>query len=477
MSSADPSRAVPSSSHPAVSATRQIARGWRWYHFYFLLALFDLVAISASLLLYHSTVVSYESALDEFTRIDQEQRWIARLRSGVIHLNAPGNNVFETRNPSRERSRFEERRRHIEHLLGDEPAGQIDLYAFRSQVDGMIAEERIIFDIFDKLIAGNLPARDEQQALDRAAASMAAMDRFQADAIASLLRSEQDLLDNQQHLLNSHGRDLASSNKAEKALFGIVVLILIGVFWYGRKLQRTHDQMLAEQQRSVEQRYQRLAAVGEVCASVAHGIRNPLAAISSSAQLASKFGTLDASTQLRLEDILRESARLNQRITRLLDFSRPPAQSFDDFDLVPAVQQALGAVQAALEEKMIRVSTDFEERRLRVFGDREILTHSIVELLSNAMEHVPAGGNISVVCRRDSAQPGLARISVIDDGPGIKACIHECVFDLFFTTKAEGHGIGLASVRKAVEMHGGSVRVVPSERRGAHVELSLPFLS
>ena len=478
MNEADPSRAAHPPPNAAVSATRRIARGWRWYHFYFILALFDLLVISASLFLYHRTVSSYEGALGEFSKIDAKQRWIARLRSGVIHLNAPGNDVFESRNPSRERGRFEQRRKHIEHLLRDEETMRIDLQAFRGHLSSMVAEEEAIFDIFGRLTDGpGAPgsAQDGQEALDRATASMAAMDRFQANAIASLLLSEQALLEDQQRLLNSYGQDLALSIQAEKAIFGTVVLILMGVFWYGRKLQRTYEQMQADQQRSIQQRHERLAAIGEVCSSVAHGIRNPLAAITSSAQLAFEFGTFDEPTKLRIQDILRESHRLNRRITRLLDFSGPPRQAFGEFDLVHAVQQALSEVCTGLDEKGTHVSTDFDGRRMEIFGDRESLTHCVIEILSNAIEHVPSSGHIQVICRRDRGKPGRARISVIDNGPGIADNIRDRVFDLFFTTKAEGHGIGLASVRKAVELHGGSVRVVPFDGQGTHIELTIPL--
>src|SRR3989304_6337532 len=83
---------------------------WRWYHYYFLLAVVDLVVIAASFLLYHQTLNSYEVALHKLARTHVKQRWVASLRLLVVHLNAPGNDVFESRQVSTERARFERRR-------------------------------------------------------------------------------------------------------------------------------------------------------------------------------------------------------------------------------------------------------------------------------------------------------------------------------------------------------------------------------
>jgi signal transduction histidine kinase len=233
--------------------------------------------------------------------------------------------------------------------------------------------------------------------------------------------------------------------------------------------------MLTEQQTLMAERHERLAAVGEVCAAVAHGIRNPLAAIISSAQLGLEFGTLDEATRLRLKDVLSESSRLDRRVTRLLDFARVPQRAFERYPLKRVVAQAVHEIEPKLEQHSIQVTTQLDGEGLWVYGDPERFAQSIIELLSNAMDCQPGGGRVQVICRRDPSAAERAVISVIDDGPGIPEAIRARVFELFFTSKAEGNGIGLASVRRTVEMHDGQVSVVPTDGRGAHIQIVLPL--
>jgi len=233
--------------------------------------------------------------------------------------------------------------------------------------------------------------------------------------------------------------------------------------------------MILDRERMLEERHARLAAVGEVCSAVAHGIRNPLAAITSSAQLALEFGTLDETTKLRIRDVLGEGRRLDQRITRLLDFSKASARAFESYDLREAVEQAIHEVEVNLKDADIDVRSKLDTNSVVVYGDRDGMVQSVIELLSNSLDSLPAGGTISITCRRDPELPGHATIDVVDDGPGVPQNLHLRIFDLFVTSKADGHGIGLASVKRSVELHGGRVAVVPAEGTGAHFRIKLPL--
>ena len=215
--------------------------------------------------------------------------------------------------------------------------------------------------------------------------------------------------------------------------------------------------------------------MGEVCSTVAHGIRNPLAAIISSAQLALEFGTLDETTKLRIRDVLGEGRRLDRRITRLLDFSKAPARAFESYDLREAVEQAIHEMAVNLQEADIGIQTHLDPDPVIVYGDREGIVQSVIELLSNSLDNLSSGGNVHVTCRPDRDRTGHASIDVVDDGPGIPTNLRARVFDLFVTTKADGHGIGLASVKRSVELHDGSVDVVPMEGKGAHLRIRLPL--
>ncbi len=448
---------------------------WRWYHFYFVLALFDLVVIVSSLGLYHSIRVSYQVALEQLSHLELQEQWITGLRLAVYELNAPGNDVFETRDVEAERRRFERSRSRLEGQLDLESDFGIGLGQFRTQVDAMIVQEEMIFSAFASLGAEDMNPADKQGVQDGASVAMASMDRSQVRAMQALHEVEQSLHSREVELLRGYELKLARSEALERIFVGAVVFILVGVFWYGRKLQHTHEQMILDRERMLEERHARLAAVGEVCSTVAHGIRNPLAAITSSAQLALEFGTLDETTKLRIRDVLGESRRLDRRVTRLLDFSRPPTRVFEPYDLRGAVEQAVHELGIRLKESNVNVRMELDPAPVLVHGDQERLVQSVIELLSNSLDNLPGGGNVRITCTKNPKRSNHAVLSVADDGPGIPERLLPRIFDLFVTSKSDGHGIGLASVKRAVELHGGSIEVMPTEGKGAHLRIQLPL--
>ncbi|MHC5110801.1 MAG: sensor histidine kinase [Planctomycetota bacterium] len=448
---------------------------WRWYHFYFILALFDVVVIIASLTLYHRTLQSYEHSLTGLAAVDARQRWITDIRRSVIELNAPGNDVFESRDVETERDRFRRTQADLHLYLREDESLDINLDTIREQVASMVEQENFIFDTFEKLAASGNSKRAEEL-LSAATVAMAAMDRYQANAVGTLSDIEKKLQDQQRTLLHEYGQELQQSAAFEKYFLGIVVFILIGVFWYGRKLQRMHEEMIENQQHALAERHERLASVGEVCSSVAHGIRNPLSGITSSAQLALEYGTLDASTELRLKDVLSEARRLDSRINRLLDFAKGGADSRETVDMREVVLQAVDEMNAAAALRDVPIAKAVCDDSLPIHGNKEELVQAVIELISNALDHVPTGGNVTVQCAGlpDNNQ---VQISVIDNGPGIPEHVRDHVCELFFTTKSEGNGIGLASVKRTVESHQGNIDISTADGGGAHVQALLPLNS
>lgn len=447
---------------------------WRWYHYYFLLAVIDLVVIAASLLLYHQTLQSYEVALHKLTRTHMKQRWVASLRLVVIHLNAPGNDVFESRQVSTERARFERGRDALESEMKRAFELGVDLAEFRGHLDKMIEEERRVFDVFEAL-RDDAPKDRAMEQFEEAAQAMAAMDRHQAAAATSLTEVEQGLLMRVESLLREHGAFMRGCAVFEDLFVGFVVVILGGMFWYGRKLQRMHEQMITDQETATIERTRRLAAVGEVCAAVAHGIRNPLAAISSSAQLGLAHGSADEGTRSRLRDILSECQRLDQRVTRLIGFASTASPTPKPFHLRDAVDQAVHELRSKLDEREITLTVAFEWDAV-LQGDHERMIQCVIELLSNSLEYTPRGGRIDIKCMECTERAGYLDLYVSDTGPGIPTAVRDRVFDLFFSTRPGGTGIGLASVRHTVHGHGGEVMAVPSAGHGARIRLTLPVL-
>lgn len=467
-----PEGAEPSPPHRTVSR-------WRWHHYYLLLALFNIGVILLSLLIYHNTLASYRVALNDLTTIAEKLRWVAGLRKGLVNLNAPGNNVFESRRPERERGRFERRRRRLRKVLQKQPEYDVDLHGFRIHLQNMQAAEEAIFGIFENLDTGandgNGNGDGGAAAIERASILMASMDRYQADALNTLEHISETLSVERHGLLRQYGLRLRRSVAIERYMFGAVFLALIGAYTYARKLQTTYDHMIAEHQRLIEERHARMAAVGELCASVAHGIRNPLAGMMSSAQLSLEFDNLSETANGRLEDILNEGKRLDDRINRLLYFSTVRNRVFEPCDILMVLRDALSEIQQQLDDHGITLHTDFPDKPLIVEGDRESLSQSVIEVVSNCLNHVSSGGTVRVSCSVDTKHRGQVRIAIVDDGPGIPEAIQPHVFNLFFTSRPDGNGIGLASVKRAIEYHGGRVSVVPTNGQGAHFEIILPI--
>lgn len=227
---------------------------------------------------------------------------------------------------------------------------------------------------------------------------------------------------------------------------------------------------LAESQRRLVER-ERMAAVGELCSAVAHGIRNPLSAIASSAELMLAHGRIDEPTRRRIRDVLAESGRLNQRVTRLLEFARTRQMNNERLAVAEIVTQAATEMFPRLTQLGVRVEQRFPERPLFVRGDRDVLVNALIELITNAAEQPAAEAVVTLSCQE---RGGRAAIEVRDRGPGFSEHTRGRVFNLFFTTKENGTGIGLASVRKAVELHEGEVCIDNAEGGGAIVTILLP---
>lgn len=214
-------------------------------------------------------------------------------------------------------------------------------------------------------------------------------------------------------------------------------------------------------------RHERLAAIGELAGAVAHGIRNPLSGIQATAQVALEQGPTPDS----LGAILEETARLDQRVRTLLDFSRP----FEPKPRRTELRELLASVRRALagraEREAIAVELAAPETPVVVEVDPDYLEEAILELAGNALRVLEPGGRLTLRLRE---APAGAVIRVEDTGPGIPEGVRHRLFDLFFTTRPGGTGVGLATVRKIVERQGGAVRLESSGEAGSVFCIELP---
>jgi len=240
----------------------------------------------------------------------------------------------------------------------------------------------------------------------------------------------------------------------------------------GRNTDRTTTaifQDISDQKRieTLRLRAERLEGVAELSASLAHEIKNPLASIRSACEQLSLTPSTSADDKVLTNLVMRESDRLSRLLSEFLDFARVRVSRRTPMDLA---RVGAGAANLALAHpdrpEGVSIRCQVEEGVYFVEGDDDLLHRAVFNLLLNAMQASPAGGEVSLVvgaARPDQldvgstfAHGGVA-LSVSDAGPGIPAEIRDRLFDPFFTTKVGGSGLGLAVVQRAIDAHRGLV--------------------
>jgi signal transduction histidine kinase len=216
-------------------------------------------------------------------------------------------------------------------------------------------------------------------------------------------------------------------------------------------------------------RTERLAAVGQFAGAVAHGIRNPLAGIRAAAQVAHLRATRGEFAIESLANVVSESDRLDQRIRSLLDFSRPFEIRRRPVDLGALLEAVRTTLQASAAHP---VAIELRTRPIAIDADPAYLEEALLELGHNAIRAMPDGGTLHIEL---DVEPGAAVVRFRDSGGGVPEGIRARVFELFFTTRREGSGIGLATVKKIVELHGGSVHLESSDARGSVFRIEVPI--
>jgi two-component system NtrC family sensor kinase len=218
---------------------------------------------------------------------------------------------------------------------------------------------------------------------------------------------------------------------------------------------------------------ERLSAIGELVAGVAHEINNPLQTVVGSVELMLEDNP-SASTRQDLETVRREAARAAQIVRSLLASVRRGTPDRVPLDLNDIVRQAVALRAFPLQQKAITLTVDCREEPAVVRGSREELQQVVMNLLLNAEQAVDSGGRGAVTIRTSSTG-GHHAVEVVDNGPGVSEALHGRIFEPFFTTKpvGEGTGLGLSISHGIAAGHGGKLELLPSER-GATFRLLLP---
>ncbi len=219
---------------------------------------------------------------------------------------------------------------------------------------------------------------------------------------------------------------------------------------------------------------EKLASLGEMAAGVAHGLRNPLASLRASAQLVLRHPNSPAAGE-QLQAIIEEVDRLDRRINHLLTFSRPAPFRPAPEQLEPLLGAVLPAVTDRMRQQGVTLTTAFAPDLPDVPVDPMRLEQALLELIGNALDAMPEGGDLRIVgtVRPHDGRPGV-EVAITDTGRGIPPETLREVGQPFFTTRPEGTGLGLATARRFVEQHGGRLELESAVGVGTTARLWLP---
>jgi signal transduction histidine kinase len=237
-------------------------------------------------------------------------------------------------------------------------------------------------------------------------------------------------------------------------------------------LKRSYAELTRTQLALVER--ERLAALGELAAVIAHEVRNPLAVMFNC------IGSMQKKTSVGdplLVIMSEEANRLNRIVSELLDFARPGQIALQSQSLEDIVAGAIAAVRSAQSESAQTVSIELAAARplAPVMVDFQLVRRAVINLVGNAIQAMPGGGRIVVRVLEETADERHGvRIEVSDNGPGIPSASLDRIFEPFFTTKASGTGLGLAIVKRTAQAHSGDLTVRSEEGQGTTFVLHLP---
>ncbi|MCB9604519.1 MAG: HAMP domain-containing protein [Sandaracinus sp.] len=220
-------------------------------------------------------------------------------------------------------------------------------------------------------------------------------------------------------------------------------------------------------------RSERLAAIGRMAAHVTHEVRNPLSSIGLNVEmLADELGEGDAEAHALIRAIQKEIDRLTAITEEYLRLARLPAPRLEAEDVEDLLQSIASFLRREMERDGVTLSLELEEPLPSVALDEGQLRQALVNLLRNAREAMSEGGTVRLVAR---AQAGGVEIVVEDEGPGIPEDMRARVFDLFYTTKERGSGLGLPLTQQIVVAHDGAIRcTTAASGRGTRFEIWLP---
>ena len=245
------------------------------------------------------------------------------------------------------------------------------------------------------------------------------------------------------------------------------------------------DLTRVEQLEERERLRDRLAALGEMAAAIAHEVKNPLAGIEVMAGLLKRKLVENEDAQSILKDIIKEAQMANAIVLEVLDFVRPIRLQVERVALADAIRDAVVTAESFVPRGRIELTLDLPENLPPIEGDTHQLRQLFANLLANAFEALGGEGSVRISATERAAEEEVGigsetnavpmiEIEVVDDGPGVPSDLIDRIFSPFFTTKPQGTGLGLAIVRKIVDAHDGRIDVSVGPQKGTRFLVTLP---
>jgi len=248
-----------------------------------------------------------------------------------------------------------------------------------------------------------------------------------------------------------------------------------------RGLEESYEKLRSQSDLIIEiegqlRKAERLSAIGELGAVLAHEIRNPLASIKGTAEILKDDLRPGDRKYEFLEILVKESERLNRVVEDFLRMARPQPVIMGNCDLMAELNNVITLVSAEARKREVRL--ELKPAALPVIeGDPEKLRQAFLNIILNGLQATPPDGSVTITVSLEEAKasgPGSIELSFSDTGPGIEADKMERIFEPFYTSKEGGTGLGMAITRKIIEGHGGRIEVMSEPGAGADFRIHLP---
>ncbi|HYL75988.1 MAG TPA: ATP-binding protein [Bryobacteraceae bacterium] len=353
--------------------------------------------------------------------------------------------------------------------LGEQFRGaKQDALELRSNVDQLLQrleEAVLLFDTSGRLVMAGEPAerllgKKRDEIIGHTLEELFPGNTVLGGVIESAVRARQSIREQPINIARDHGGNI-------RLLAGIQVLQKGSGIEQMGTLITLRD---AESRRQLELQLDissRLAAISRLTGGVAHEIKNPLNAIA--LHLEVLRGKLDAD-QPEVEVITREIKRLDNVVKTFLNFNRPIELHAQPIDLNQVVEQVVALVSVEAQSKGIRIETTLQPR-LWINGDSDLLKQAILNVVNNGLESMQEGGTLTILTAWDGDE---CQLTIADSGAGIAPDIKDRIFHLYFTTKEQGSGIGLATTFRLVQLHSGTIDFVSEQGKGTTFRFRFP---